>query len=78
MKRTVPDLDAQDGIGKSPPLYASAWAGGAVLHLTYPCPMRPENLTPAEVADQLGRIYAGNQGDSDDLPSPEEHTALAD
>ncbi|GGO22355.1 hypothetical protein [Deinococcus humi] len=28
--------------------------------------------------DQLARLYAADHGDSDDLPSPDEWTALAD
>jgi hypothetical protein len=40
--------------------------------------MRPADRTPAEIADQLARMYAADQGDSDDRPSAEEPTALAD
>lgn len=41
-------------------------------------PMRPADLTPAEIADQLARMYAADHGESDDRPTPEERTALAD
>lgn len=40
--------------------------------------MRPADLTPAEIADQLACMYAADQGDLDDLPSAEERSALAD
>lgn len=40
--------------------------------------MNPASLTPAEIADQLARMYAADHGDSDDRPTPEERTALAD
>ncbi|CAM4313503.1 hypothetical protein [Deinococcus marmoris] len=40
--------------------------------------MRPVDLTPAEIADQLARMYNADLGQSDDIPSPAERTALAD
>lgn len=44
----------------------------------YTAPMHPAALTVAEIADQLARIYAADQSLSDDVPTPEERTALAD
>ncbi|MBB5362037.1 hypothetical protein [Deinococcus humi] len=44
----------------------------------YTAPMRPADLTPDEIADQLARMYDADQGDSDDLSSAQERTALAD
>ncbi|MBB6016827.1 hypothetical protein ACFP9V_19170 [Deinococcus radiopugnans] len=40
--------------------------------------MHPASLTAAEIADQLARMYAADHGLSDDVPTPEERTALAD
>lgn len=37
----------------------------------------PAVLTTAEIADLIGRMYAADQGESDDLRSAEERTALA-
>lgn len=40
--------------------------------------MRTADLTPAEIADQLVRMYQADHGHADDVPSAEERTALAD
>lgn len=45
---------------------------------SYPQPMRLSDLTPAEIADQLARMYAADHGRLDDAPTHEERTALAD
>ncbi|CAM3837053.1 hypothetical protein [Deinococcus frigens] len=40
--------------------------------------MHPAHLTPAEIADQLARLYRAAHGPSDDAPTAAERAALAD
>lgn len=40
--------------------------------------MRPVDLTPAEIVDQLARMYAADHGQLDDIPTAAERIALAD
>ncbi|WP_229752806.1 hypothetical protein [Deinococcus aerophilus] len=39
--------------------------------------MRPADLTPVEIADQLARMYHADSGQKENAPSGEERTALA-